>query len=109
MVAYTGQRPFGPASTFKVYLNQVGWSVSDNGDIVGPEHFRCNLLTDHCRKIINTFRQMWCFSLMNLTDRKGIGDFLPDPALSIRVFSKMHDEEQQLVKLNVAGGIRLIP
>ena len=47
---------------------------------------------------------MWNFSILTLTDRKGFGDFLPDPMLSIRVFSKMKDEEQQLVKLNLAGG-----
>ena len=104
MVAYTGQRPFGPASAFRVYLNQVGWTIADNGDITGPDHFRCNVLKDHCKKIINTFKQMWCFSLLNLTDRKGIGEFLPDPALSIRMFSKLQDEEQQLIKLNIAGG-----
>ena len=104
MAAFTGQRPFGPASAFRVYLNQVGWTIADNGDITGPDHLKCNVLRDHCRKIINTFKQMWYMSLLNLSDRKGIGDFLPDPGLSIRVFSKLQDEEQQLIKLNVAGG-----
>ena len=104
MVEYSGSRPFGPASTFKVYLNQVGWTIEANGDIAGPDHFRCNMLKDHCTKIVNVFKQMLTFSILTLTDRKGVGDFLPDPALSIRFFSKLQDDEQQLVKLNVAGG-----
>jgi len=47
---------------------------------------------------------MWIFSILALTDRKGLGDFLPDPALSIRIFLKLQGDEQQLIKLNIAGG-----
>lgn len=51
MVDCTGSRPYGPASAFKVYLNQVGWTTEVNGDISGPEHFQCNILKDRCKNI----------------------------------------------------------
>ena len=104
MVEYEGKRPFGPASTFKTYLHQVGWTIESNGDISGPDHLKCNILNDHTKRIVNVFKLMWNFSILNMTDRKGFGEFLPDPALSIRIFSKMQDEEQQLIKLNLVGG-----
>ena len=37
-------------------------------------------------------------------DRKGIGDFLPDPRCGLRVLSAFSDEIQQLIELNIVGG-----
>lgn len=39
-------------------------------------------------------------------DRKGVGDFLLDPRLALRVFAKCSEETQQLIKLNVVGGFQ---
>ena len=49
---------------------------------------------------------MWVQNVLDLLDRKGVGQYLPDPRISLRVFSKYTDEQQQLVGLNIVGGFQ---
>lgn len=38
--AFDGNRPFGPATSFRHYLNQVGWELDANGVVTGPDHLQ---------------------------------------------------------------------
>lgn len=49
---------------------------------------------------------MWSFHMLNMIDRKGVGDFLPDYTIFHSVFHKLTDEEQGLVELNVVGAFQ---
>ena len=103
-VSYSGSRPYGPASALKHYLNQVDWHLDIHGNVTGPEHYGCNILNDSIKKIVNTFRSMWVYNIVWSMDRKGIGDFLPDPRCGLSVFSALSDDMQQIIKLNIVGG-----
>ena len=86
MVHYSGSRPYGPATAFKQYLSVVDWSIDCHGNVIGPDHMQCNVLTDSTRKIVNTFKAMWIHHVIASMDRKGVGDFIPDNRLAMRVF-----------------------
>jgi hypothetical protein len=58
--------------------------------------FWMDILSDSCQVIMYVFRAMWIFSMVSMSD-------LPDPKIAIRMFSKLQDDEQQLVKLNLVG------
>lgn len=103
---FDGTRPCGPATALKQYLAQVQWSLDEHGNIEGPDHLRCNLLYDSVRVIVNKFHAMWLYHLTWSMDRKGVGDFIPDNRLSMRVFASFPDEMQQLLKLNMVGGFQ---
>ena len=105
-VDFTGSRAFGPASTFRLYLDQVGWSIFGDSTIQGPEHLSCNLLVDSTKFIVNTYKKMWEVYLRDTMDRKGMGDFVINTSLARNVFVKLADEEQQLLSLNVVGGFQ---
>ena len=104
--SFEGSRPFGPASTLKHYIKQIGWALDTQGNISGPDHWSCNLLHDPERRIINVFHCMWSHYIIQMIDRKGIGEHLPDPRLAVKVFSDFPDEAQQLIKLNIVGGFQ---
>eukprot|EP00435_Cladocopium_sp_Y103_P004600 s2444_g1.t1 len=49
---------------------------------------------------------MWNYRLLQMVDRKGMGDYVPDTMVFHKVFSKFNDAEQNLLKLNVVGGFQ---
>ena len=105
-VDFSGSRPFGPASSFKSYLNVMGWTLFPDGKVTGPENISCNVLTDSTRFIAMTFHRLWTLHVIQISERKGIGNFYLDFTLGSKVFAKFSDEEQQLLKLNIVGGFQ---
>ena len=105
-LAWDGSRPFGPATTLRQYLKQLGWILHPDGLITGPDYFQFNILHDSCRRITRLAKVMWSHHMLHLIDRKGIGDFIPDVALFHSVFQKMSQEKQQILKLNVVGAFQ---
>ena len=105
-VDFSGSRPFGPASSFKSYLNVKGWTLFDDGKVTGPENISCNILTDSTRSIAMTFHRLWTLHVIQTSERKGIGNFYLDFTLGSKIFAKFSDEEQQLLKLNIVGGFQ---
>ena len=46
--------------------------------------------------------------LLTLLARKGVGDFYINLRLSSKVFAKMSDENQLLLRLNMVGGLQTL-
>ena len=105
-VDFDGCRAFGPASSFKLYLGVMGWNISAEGDITGPENISCNVLTDSTRFIPMTFHRLWSLHVVQISERKGIGNFYVDFNLGTKILAKFSDEDQQILKLNVVGGFQ---
>ena len=99
--SYTGTRPYGPASTFKRYLDLIDWSVQSDGTLIGPEHFQCNLFNDSTRDCVTCLRQAWPLYLIQQINRKGIGEFNLHPTLTRDVFQSYTNEEQLLLTHNL--------
>jgi hypothetical protein len=49
-VGFDGSRPYGPASTFKRYLNILGWDIHPDATLVGPDYFSVSLLMTPSKK-----------------------------------------------------------
>ena len=105
-VDFQGKRAFGPATTLKLYLNHVNCDLQYDGTISGPELQHCNILKDSTGFITRNFRRMWSSFIVQAMTRKGIGQHIINIDCTRRVFSKLTDEEQQLVKLNMVGGFQ---
>ena len=103
---FEGKRSYGPATTLRLYLNHVSWELQYDGTILGPEFQHCNILTDSTKSITRVFRRMWSSFIVQTMHRKGIDGQVINIDTTRRVFSKLSEEEQQLVKLNMVGGFQ---
>ena len=103
---FQGSRPFGPASSFRRYLQLVGWDVCPNAKLCGPDHCSIDLLGDSCSKIAHTFRKAWPHFLISNLSRKGTGDFLPHSTITARVMARFSFADQALLLRNLAGGFQ---
>ena len=104
---FHGTKTYGPASSFRAYLNLVGWTIQDDGAIwCGNARF-CNIATDSMQSIKQTFRSAWPEVILSFVDRKGVGDFLPDPTISQRIFSSFSDGDQKLLAYYVLGAFQV--
>ena len=66
---FQGSRPFGPASTLKIYLENIGWSLDGHG-LLQCGIFRCNVWTDSFRCIRTTLMKAWPLVVLNNLERK---------------------------------------
>ena len=96
---WTGSRPFGPATALRQYLKQVGWHLTLDGTVSGPDYMSFNILTDSCRRIAKIAKQMWSYHILDMIDRKGVGDFFPDVATFHGCFHKLCDEDSGSVEI----------
>ena len=104
--AYNGRRPFGPASTFKRYLDIIGWDIDINGTLTGPDHYQCNVFSDSTRDCVSCLRQAWPLFMIQQINRKGIGDFNIHPSITRDVFQSYSNEDQLLLTHNLLGAFQ---
>ena len=105
-VQWKGSRPFGPASALKQYIKNAGWTLHEDGLLQGPDYLSCNVLKDPCRRITKVLRLMWNHNVLEMTDRKGVGDHIPDAAILHSVFHQFTEADQNILKMNVVGGFQ---
>eukprot|EP00435_Cladocopium_sp_Y103_P050765 s2212_g15.t1 len=105
-VSFVGSKPFGPASSLKRYLEAIGWTIHSDASLVGPEHFRLNLLTDSTSKICHTFYMAWPYFLVQNLSRKGTGDFVPHHNITSKVMALFSPSDQSILVRNLVGGFQ---
>ena len=76
-VEFQGKKAFGPASSFKSYLDSVGWSIDQSGILRCGNFASCDVAHDSISTIISCVRKAWPEVALSNVDRKGVGDFLP--------------------------------
>eukprot|EP00435_Cladocopium_sp_Y103_P040584 s1003_g11.t1 len=104
--SFVGSKPFGPASSLKRYLEVIGWTIQSDASLVGPEHFRLNLLTDSTSKICHTFVMAWPYFLVQNLSRKGTGDFVPHYNITSKVMASFSPSDQSILVRNLVGGFQ---
>ena len=104
--SYTGTRPYGPATTFKRYLELIDWTVESDGTMIGPDHYRCNLFIDSTKDCVACLRQAWPLFVIQQINRKGIGDHHLHPTITRDVFQSFSNEEQLLLTHNLLGAFQ---
>ena len=102
---FQGCRPFGPASTLKVYLDNVGWSL-DHAGVLRCGVYQCNVWPDSFRCNRVTLLEAWPAVVLCNLDRKGTGEFLTHPTLSASVFSSFSEEDQRISIYYFTGALQ---
>ena len=105
--AFTGFRPFGPASCLVRYLQIVGWHMSSDGMIQCGSSKSVHLLHDSIPYIIQTFRAAWPETLLQFIDRKGIGEYIPHPSIGAKIFSSFSRDDQSLLAFFFLGSFQV--
>eukprot|EP00438_Fugacium_kawagutii_P001979 Skav210047 [mRNA] locus=scaffold706:505896:511097:- [translate_table: standard] len=97
---------FGPAGSFRRYLDHVGLSMNPDGTIFLSPFLRCNVLHDSSKAIKESFRTWWPRFLVNEVNRKGIGECHLHARLSAQCFAALPDAHQKLLLHNMLGAFQ---
>eukprot|EP00435_Cladocopium_sp_Y103_P010826 s4539_g2.t2 len=103
---FKGTRPYGPASSWSRYLQCIGWEIQGDGTLVGPDFFRVNVLHDPAPTIVSTMKKAWPHFLVANMTTKGVGEFMPHPSLTAKVFRSFNSTEQAILVRNMIGGFQ---
>ena len=107
VLAFSGDIPFGPASSFAKYLSQLGLSLHISGSISYGQQLLFNLLEDSSNYIAMALREWWpSFVLGQVGHRKGLEHGHFDFQLTRDVFQSFSDQDQKILLLNMVGGYR---
>ena len=105
VLAFSGDVPFGPASSFAKYLSQLGLSLHTSGGISYDQQCLFNVLEDSSIHIARALREWWpCFVLEQVGHRKGLEHRHFDFQLTRDVFQNFSDQDQKILLLNMVGG-----
>eukprot|EP00435_Cladocopium_sp_Y103_P025505 s2767_g6.t1 len=98
--------PFGPATTLRKYLDTLGWSISPDATLTGPEHMSVHLFKDSTDVICRTFVDAWPYFLVQNLSRKGTGEFFRHPRVTARTLAKFPPRDQGILVRNMIGGFQ---
>ena len=105
VVSCNGIYPFGPATTFAKYLDVLQWSVDQDGILQVYFDNSVNILTDSAKSIKRVVsRAFHEFVFQQVDNRRGIPTDRVDVELLHSIFTKLSDEEQKILLLNLVGG-----
>ena len=103
--AFTGDVPFGPASSFAKYLGHLGLVIHDSGEVYSEHWNLFNLLLDSSKYIAKQLRLWWpSFVFGHIGHRKGLEHGLFDFRLTKDVFCSFSDQDKKILLLNLVGG-----
>eukprot|EP00438_Fugacium_kawagutii_P020276 Skav227633 [mRNA] locus=scaffold3692:113888:115465:- [translate_table: standard] len=97
---------FGPAGSFRKYLDSVGLHLTAEGTLICAPFLRCNLLVDSSKCIKETLRSWWPRFMVNHIERKGIGEVHLHPRQSAKCFASLTATEQKLLLHNMLGAFQ---
>ena len=103
---FDGARAFGPASTFKLYLQSVDWSFQEDGTLQCGLCLKCNIWTDSFSFISSVIKRAWPLMVLQNLERKGTGDYIPHSPFAHRVFASFPDADQKLLLYFFSGALQ---
>lgn len=92
--------------TMRKYLDFVGWTLREDGQLKCDDFLTCNILTQSPKEIFRTFRRAWPMVLLQQVARKGIGDHHLHPSMTMQVFSSLSERDQKVIIHNMVGGFQ---
>ena len=105
-VEFSGKKAYGPASTFKSYLDSIGRSIDIQGNLFCCGFATCNLARDPISSIIRCVNSAWPQVAVANIDRKGVGHFLPHPMINKKNLSAFNDRDQKLLAFFFLGAFQ---
>ena len=106
--SFEGKRAFGPATSFRKYLDCVNWKISPNGQISGPGlPSSTNCLHSSTKELIRDIKHAFgIFVYRQVSHRKGLGQVTWDIPLTIDIFSKSSPNDQAILANHILGGFQ---
>ena len=103
---FTHKHAYGPASSLKLYLDQVEWKLDERGNITGPGGLNIDIFDSSSKEIISSITRAWEFFVFkNIQHRKGIQQHI-NFDVTQKVFQSLTIKERSIVALNVVGGFQ---
>jgi len=94
VVSFQHKHAYGPASSLKLYLDQVEWSLDAHGIIVGPGGLNINIFQTSSQEILHAVNRAWGhFVFKCIHHRKGV-ESLIDLDITRRVFQSLTVHER---------------
>ena len=106
VAGFTHQHAYGPASSLKLYLDQVEWNLDANGIITGPGGLDIAIFDSSSKEIVSAITRAWEFFVFKcIQHRKGIQQNI-NFDVTQKVFQSLTIKERSIVALNVVGGFQ---
>ncbi len=106
VVSFNGKFSVGPASALKIYLNRIGWSIQENGDLNGPFYLRMNVFTSSGKEMQRELTMGWQSMVYSqIEHRKGCNHKF-NLTLTKKVFQSLSEQERSIIALNIIGGFQ---
>ena len=106
--SFQGKRAYGPASSFRKYLDLVSWSISPDGKISGqgfPKSTNC--LHSSTKELTRDMKRAFgIFVYQQVSHRKGLGQVTWNIPDTIEVFSKFPEHNQAILANHIIGGFQ---
>ena len=104
--SFQGKRAFGPASTFKLYLDNLGWTLHPDGILSCGQIRQCDIAHDSIPYLVKCVKAAWPECALSNVDRKGVGSFSPHPTINQRVMAAFSDSDQKLLAYYFLGAFQ---
>ena len=107
--SFTGKRAFGPATSFRKYLDHLNWTITPDGYISGQGlRSSTNCLQSPIKELVRDIKEAFgIFVYQQVSHRKGLTQVTWDIPSTTEVFSSFHsDEEQAILANHILGGFQ---
>ena len=104
--SFEGKRAFGPATSFRKYLDFVQWKVSPEGTLSGsgfPSSTNC--LHSSTKELVRDIKHAFgIFVYQQVSHRKGLGQVTWDIPVTIDIFNTFPAHDQAILANRILGG-----
>ena len=106
--SFTGKRAFGPATTFRKYLDHLNWTITPDGFISGQGlRSSTNCLDSPIKELVRDIKEAFgIFVYQQVSHRKGLTQVTWDIPSTTEVFSSFSSDEQAILANHILGGFQ---
>ena len=106
--AFVGKKAFGPATSFRKYLDFVGWSIAPDGSLSGPGMpSSTNCLHSSSKEVVRDLKHAFrSFVYTQVSHRQGLSQVTLDIPSTLKVFSKFSADNQAILANHILGGFQ---
>ena len=105
-LSHNSPKAWGPASTFRVYMDKLGWTFDAIGNITAPHNLTIDLCNASTKDISRFVSDAWSIFAIAQIMRRGVGQYEIHPTLTSEVFFSLPYHDQHIIALNLVGGFQ---
>ena len=107
--SFTGKRAFGPATSFRKYLDHLNWTITPDGYISGQGlRSSTNCLQSPIKELVRDIKEAFgIFVYQQVSHRKGLTQVTWDIPSTTEVFSSFHSDEQAILANHILEDFKM--